>query len=73
MKVHLVENQLAAKIGVHPYFLKDYKLGASNFSKNKLARIFSYLRDYDLMSKGVKNTSTPDNELLKELVYKILH
>ncbi len=78
MKFHfysnnLSANELANKIGVHPYFLKQYKLAATNYSKNKLARIFSYLRDYDLKSKGVDNASTSDDELLKELIFKILH
>lgn len=78
MKYHfyapnISENELAAIIGVHPFFLKDYKVAARNYTKNKLARIFGYLREYDLQSKGVNNLNTKDGELLKELVFKILH
>lgn len=78
MKFHfyapnISEKELAAIIGVHPFFLKDYKVAARNYTKNKLARIFGYLRDYDLQSKGVNNVNANHGELLKELVFKILH
>ena len=44
-----------------------------NYSKGKLAKIFSYLRHYDLMSKGVHNSSVKDDEILKEMIFKIMH
>ena len=40
---------------------------------NKLFKIFTLLKEYDLKSKGVNNPSTNDIELLKELTFKILH
>jgi len=67
------EGEIAKKLGVHPYFLKQYKVAANYYSKNKLARIFGYLREYDLKSKGVDDYSTSENDLLKEMVFKILH
>ena len=38
----------------------------------QLMRIISILREYDAKTKGVDNAAT-DEELLKELVYKIMH
>lgn len=78
IKYHQYQGQvddraLAQKMGVHPFILKEYQKAARNYSMNKIARIFGYLRQYDLASKGVDNASTSDGELLKELVYKILH
>jgi DNA polymerase-3 subunit delta len=67
------ENELARILGVNAYFIKDYRVASRNYTKAKLARIFGYLKDYDLRSKGVGNVSIPDGELLKELVFKILH
>ncbi len=67
------DRDLAQKIGVHPFILKEYQKAARNYTMNKIARIFGYLRQYDLASKGVGNVSTTDGELLKELIYKILH
>lgn len=67
------ERNVAAELKVHPFFVKDYALAAKHYSTNKVARIIHYLRDYDLKSKGVNNSSAPDGELMRELVYKILH
>ena len=67
------DRALAQKMGVHPFILKEYQKAARNYDMNKIARVFGYLRQYDLASKGVDNASTTDGELLKELVYKILH
>ena len=67
------DRDLAQKMGVHPFILKEYQKAARNYTMNKIARIFGYLREFDLASKGVGNASTTDGELLKELVYKILH
>jgi DNA polymerase-3 subunit delta len=35
--------------------------------------VISTIRDYDVKTKGVGNGSTGEGELLKELVWKILH
>ncbi len=63
----------AAALAVHPYFVQDYQTAASNFPPAKLATIISYLREYDLRAKGVENATATDGELLKELIFRILH
>lgn len=65
--------ELASFLGVHPFFVKDYQLAVRNYNRNKLIDIIGILKEYDLKSKGIGNNSTPDGELMKELVYKILH
>jgi DNA polymerase-3 subunit delta len=67
------DNALAGELKVHPFFVKEYKLATQNYSAKKLIKIVSYLREYDLKSKGVDNSTTDDGELLKELIFKILH
>ena len=64
---------IAKTIGVNSYFVKDYINGKRNYTKRQVFTIFKHLSDYDLKSKGYGNTSTSDGELLKELVFKILH
>lgn len=64
---------IAKTIGVNRFFTKDYITGKNNYSKRKLFQIISILNDYDLKSKGYGNTSTSEGELLKELIFKILH
>lgn len=67
------QNKVAAALSIHPFFVKDYQTAARNYSYNKLCGIISYLKEYDLKSKGVNNISITDGELLKELLFKILH
>jgi DNA polymerase-3 subunit delta len=63
----------ASALGVNPYFVADYERAAKNYSFEKLKRIISYMRDYDLRSKGVDSGTATEGELMKELVFKILH
>jgi DNA polymerase III subunit delta len=55
------------------WFLKDYKLAVGNYPPAKTIQIISYLREYDLRSKGVGNDGVSEEELMKELFFKILH
>ncbi len=64
---------VAAVLKINPYFISDYKVAANNYNINKLFKIISYFRIYDLKAKGVDNLNTNAGELLKELIYKILH
>lgn len=64
---------VARELGVNPYFVKDYQAAAKRFSAAKTLRIISLLRESDARSKGIENVSTDAGDLLKELVYKILH
>jgi DNA polymerase III subunit delta len=64
---------IATELGVHPFFVAEYERAGKNYSVAKLRSIFSYLREYDLKSKGVDRGSATEGELLKELVFKILH
>ena len=66
-------SQISRKIGVHPFFLKQYKQAAKFYNKSKLAQILSYLRHYDLMSKGVIVPNISEEEILKEMIFKIMH
>ncbi|MGE0567752.1 MAG: DNA polymerase III subunit delta [Bacteroidia bacterium] len=77
MKVHALHDKskmaAASALGVNPFFVQDYLSAAGYYSPNKLRNIFSYLKEYDLKSKGINNTGVNNGELLKEMVYKILH
>jgi DNA polymerase-3 subunit delta len=63
---------VAREIGVNPYFIKDYEQAARSYNLEKTFRIISFLREYDLKSKGVESNAE-DGGLMKELVFKILH
>ena len=57
------------------FFLKEYKAAARNYRLPDAERVIALLREYDLKSKGVDYNSTgkPEGELLKEMVWRILH
>ena len=63
----------AGALGVNPYFVDGYAKAALNYNTAKLKHIFAYLKECDLKAKGVDNPSIENGELLKELVFKILH
>ncbi len=63
---------LAREMGVSPYFIKDYELAARSYPLGKTVQIISYLREYDVKSKGVES-NTDAGGLMKELMFKILH
>ena len=63
---------VARELGVNPYFIKDYEQAARNFDYYRSTQIIGWLREYDLKSKGV-NSNASHGELLKELVFKVLH
>jgi len=66
------QQNLARELGVNPFFVKDYEQAARSYDYGKTMRIISYLREYDLKSKGVES-SAEDGALMKELMFKILH
>ncbi len=66
-------NSVASALSVNPFFVPDYQLAAKNYPLVKLVRIISILREYDMKSKGVENSSASDGELMKEMIFKILH
>ncbi|MEG1617671.1 MAG: DNA polymerase III subunit delta [Bacteroidales bacterium] len=55
------------------YFVRDYLVAAKVYNAFKTMEIISLLRHYDAKSKGFQSTGVPDSELLKELLYKMMH
>lgn len=68
------EAGLMTALGLRGSFqVKDYQQGLRNYSAMKVFRLISDIRTTDARSKGVENNSVSDADLLKELLYKILH
>lgn len=64
---------VAAALKIDPYFVTDYENAAKVYNPANTVRVISLLREYDLKSKGFGNVSTSHGDLLKEMVYKIMH
>jgi DNA polymerase III subunit delta len=67
------KNNVASVLKVNPYFVKDYEVSAAKYNVSKTIQVISLLRTYDMKSKGFGDISSEPGDLLKELVYKILH
>jgi len=67
------KNNVAAVLKVNPFFVKDYETSAAKYNVSKTVQIISLLRTYDMKSKGYGDPGTEPGDLLKEMVYRILH
>lgn len=56
-----------------PWAAKDYMTGMRNYTAGKVLQIIRKLREIDAKSKGIDNPNTPPEELMKELIFYILH
>ncbi len=65
-------NGLASALGVSPYRVKDYETAGRTYNYGKTMQIIGLLREYDVKTKGV-DSNADNGELMKELMFKILH
>ena len=63
---------VASAIGVSPYFAKDYIYASQIFPLEKLYQNIEMIKDYDLKTKGL-GSNFDNNELFKELIFKLTH
>jgi len=66
-------NSAARALGVNPYFMKDYIVAAKNYPMRKVSKIIGLIREADVKAKGVGANGLPAIEILKELIFKIIH
>ena len=63
----------AAEFKIHPFIARNYLKAAQSFNAWKTMNIITYIRETDARSKGIDNVSADEGDLLKELIFKILH
>lgn len=64
---------VASILKVHSFFVKDFQKASQSFNAWKTMNIISYIRETDARYKGVDDTGTDEGELMKELIFKVLH
>jgi DNA polymerase-3 subunit delta len=67
------DDDIKKTLGLGYYGVQDYKAAARNYSPDKLMSIVSWLREANTKAIGIDNHSIEHGELLKELIFKILH
>jgi DNA polymerase III subunit delta len=65
--------QLASILKIHPYPAKELLLNKRKHPAKIISRNFGILKEYDMLAKGVGTGGTPDAELMRELIFKLLH
>lgn len=73
---NLPEKELLEALGLRSgFFLREYRQAARTFNRDKTEEIIELLKAYDLKSKGVDYVlhQKPEEELMGEMVYRILH
>jgi len=68
------EARLMSVLGFRYNFqVQDYIKAIKTYNAFKTMEIISLIRDFDAKAKGVNNISSSESDLLKELIYKIMH
>ncbi|MDX2359782.1 MAG: DNA polymerase III subunit delta [Crocinitomicaceae bacterium] len=77
MKIHFLQNKsreaVAAAVKVPPFVAGQLMGSTKLYSPKKIAANIAILHEYDLKSKGVNNSSFTHGQLMKELVYRLMH
>jgi DNA polymerase III subunit delta len=64
---------LAKVLRVNPYFVKDYLTGARNFPFYTVVKNIEFVYQADLEVKGIDSPALSGENILKQLVFKLVH
>lgn len=77
MRIHFLPNKsreaIAQAIGVPPFVAGELTNAKNNFNPKMIATNIALLHEYDLKGKGLGNSSASQAELMRELVFQLLH
>ncbi len=67
------EKGISSKFRIPFFAAKEYQSAVSIYSRPKTEAIIAYLRNADMQAKGINANAMEDGEILKELMYRIMH
>lgn len=67
------EKGLVSALKISPFAARDYVTAMRQYPADKAMNIISFIKEADLKLKGVNSGSDGDGQILRELVYRILH
>lgn len=67
------ESSVAVALKISPFFVRDYKEAAQSFNARRTMNAISYIREAAARQNGVDVYQMNDEDILKELIFKILH
>lgn len=77
MRIHFLQNKsreaVASALKVPPFVAGELINSSKIYNPKKIAANIAVLYEYDLKSKGVGNSSFTDGQLMKELIFRLMH
>ncbi|MBI1837962.1 MAG: DNA polymerase III subunit delta [Flavobacteriia bacterium] len=77
MRIHFLQNgskdSVAQALGIHPFVASQYLNAAKVYNPKKIAANIAILHEFDLKAKGIGNASFSHGELMREMIFRILH
>ncbi|GEO03654.1 DNA polymerase III subunit delta [Adhaeribacter aerolatus] len=67
------ESAISKSLGNRSFLVKEYVQAMRLFNYGRTVQIIHFIRQADLQSKGIEGGNMGDGEILRELVFKILH
>lgn len=64
---------VSSALKINPYFANEYIAAARNYPMKKVSSVIAILREFDVKSKGVGSNAVSQNDLLKEMMVRIMN
>ena len=64
---------ISSEISVHPYVARSYARAMQNYTLNELFMIISFIKELDLISKGLKQLKADNKSLMGQIIYKLFY
>lgn len=66
------KESVAKNLGI-PNFVLDEHVKAANRYKDQFDEVFEILQEYDLRARGIYDPGTPEPELIREMIYRLIY
>src|SRR5690606_18066256 len=67
------EKGLASELKVSPYAVRDYSFALRQYPVQRIIDNISFLKEADLKLKGVNSGSSTDGQVMRELIWRLIH
>jgi DNA polymerase-3 subunit delta len=67
------KESLSKLLQINPYFVSEYTTAAQHYALSQVIANIEHLHQADLQLKGINYAAIPEGEILKELVFKLMH
>ena len=67
------EKSLIGLLKISPFAARDYSSALKSYSLHELVQSIQWIAEADLKLKGVNNNSSSEGQILRELVYRLIH